>query len=73
MVQNNTPSTSVSHIVDNGVANIKRALTLDEVRAQNAKLINPNLLKLSTSQIRDITDKARVKELKKVRYIKLKS
>lgn len=59
------PGSSVNFTVKNGVAYIKRALTLDEVRAQNAKLIKPSLLKLSTTEIRKLADEARVKELKK--------
>ena len=59
------PGSSVNFTVKNGVAYIERALTLDEVRAQNARLIPKEILALPTTKILEMSREKKAAELKK--------
>lgn len=59
------PGSSVNFTVKNGVAYIERALTLDEVRAQNARLIPKEILALPTTKIIEMAREKKAAELKK--------
>lgn len=58
------PGSSVNFTVKNGVAYIERALTLDEVRAQNARLIPKEIMALPTTKIIEMAREKKAAELK---------
>jgi AbrB family looped-hinge helix DNA binding protein len=58
------PGSSVNFTVKNGVAYIERALTLDEVRAQNARLIPKVIAALPTTKILEMAREKKAAELK---------
>ncbi len=58
------PGSSVNFTVKNGVAYIERALTLDEVREQNARLIPKEILALPTTKIIEMAREKKAAELK---------
>lgn len=58
------PGSSVNFTVKNGVAYIERALTLDEVREQNARLIPKEILDLPTTKIIEMAREKKAAELK---------
>lgn len=59
------PGSRVKYTVHRGKVSIERALTLDEVRAQNAKLIPKTVLAMPTEAIIKKARGSRAAELKK--------
>ena len=58
------PGSSINFTVKDGVAHIRRALTIEEVRAQNAKLVPKELASMSTTKIIELAREKKVAELK---------